>query len=250
MKKQQNSVLRFLKFLLLGGLVGGIIGGLLGAYLGGHGGNVVFPTEEVFRLLVSLNRFIVGIGLVLSFMLLMQLKKTTDAYNMVEEDDESEEPYRQLNKKHAYTSLLIAVMHALATLNILLNIKLNFGNDYANMELSILDFILYFMVIPIHILAMKRYNAIRGTAVPYFPNLKEVRQNIMALDEAELQAYYKSSFDTLLSLQCIIIPSLYIFLFIIYLLTGQHELTAILVLVFIQLYLLISSAKAIWKFYR
>lgn len=181
---------------------------------------------------------------------LTQLKKETAVYNTVGEDDYSEKGYRQLNKKHAYTMLLIAVASILSMCNVLLGLTLTNDSQHAMLAIPLLDILLLLMTIPFQALAMKRYNAIRGTNVPYFPNLKELKHNIMALDEAELQAYYKTSFESVLSLNGSIIPSLYVILFFIYLFTGQVELTAILVLVLIQLYLLVKSATMTRQFYR
>lgn len=146
--------------------------------------------------------------------------------------------------------LLIAVASILSMCNVLLGLTLTNDSQHAMLAIPLLDILLLLMAIPFQALAMKRYNAIRGTNVPYFPNLKELKHNIMALDEAELQAYHKTSFESVLSLNGFIIPSLYVILFFIYLFTGQVELTAILVLVLIQLYLLVKSATMTRQFYR
>lgn len=253
MKKKKNSFLRLLKMLLLSSLVGGIIGGMVGAFLGYHGerlDHLTFLKDDVINLIILLNRLVVVTGLTLSFVFLTQLKKETAVYNTIEEDDISENGYRQLNKKHAYTMLLIAVASILSMCNVLLGLTLTNDSQHAMLAIPLLDILLLLMVIPFQALAVKRYNAIRGTDVPYFPNLKELKQNIMALDEAELQAYHKTSFESVLSLNGVIIPSLYVILFFVYLFTGQVELTAILVLVLIQLYLLVKSATMTRQFYR
>ncbi|HER5542163.1 TPA: DUF3169 family protein [Streptococcus pyogenes] len=253
MKKKKNSFLRLLKMLLLSSLAGGIIGGMVGAFLGYHGerlDQLTFLKDDVINLIILLNRLVVVTGLTLSFVFLTQLKKETAVYNTIEEDDISENGYRQLNKKHAYTMLLIAVASILSMCNVLLGLTLTNDSQHAMLAIPLLDILLLLMVIPFQALAMKRYNAIRGTDVPYFPNLKELKHNIMALDEAELQAYHKTSFESVLSLNGVIIPSLYVILFFVYLFTGQVELTAILVLVLIQLYLLVKSATITRQFYR
>ncbi|GAA0055130.1 UNVERIFIED_CONTAM: DUF3169 family protein [Streptococcus canis] len=253
MKKKQNSFLRLLKMLLLSSLVGGVIGGMSGAYLGYHGGRLdqlTFLKDDVINLILLLNRLVVVTGFILSFVFLTQLKKETAVYNTIEEDDYSEKGYRQLNKKHAYAMLLIAIASILSMCNVLLSLTLTIDSWHALLVFPLLDILLLLMTIPFQALAMKRYNAIRGTNVPYFPNLKEIRHNVMALDEAELQAYHKTSFESVLSLNGFIIPSLYVILFFIYLFTGQVELTAILVLVLIQLYLLVKSATMTRQFYR
>ncbi|HEQ0503843.1 TPA: DUF3169 family protein [Streptococcus pyogenes] len=253
MKKKKNSFLRLLKMSLLSSLAGGIIGGMVGAFLGYHGGrldHLTFLKDDVINLIILLNRLVVVTDLTLSFVFLTQLKKETAVYNTIEEDDISENGYRQLNKKHAYTMLLIAVASILSMCNVLLGLTLTNDSQHAMLAIPLLDILLLLMVIPFQALAMKRYNAIRGTDVPYFPNLKELKYNIMALDEAELQAYHKTSFESVLSLNGVIIPSLYVILFFVYLFTGQVELTAILVLVLIQLYLLVKSATMTRQFYR
>ncbi|HFX4872969.1 TPA: DUF3169 family protein, partial [Streptococcus pyogenes] len=103
MKKKKNSFLRLLKMLLLSSLAGGIIGGMVGAFLGYHGerlDQLTFLKDDVINLIILLNRLVVVTGLTLSFVFLTQLKKETAVYNTIEEDDYSENGYRQLNKKH------------------------------------------------------------------------------------------------------------------------------------------------------
>lgn len=134
MKKKKNSFLRLLKMLLLSSLAGGIIGGMVGAFLGYHGGrldHLTFLKEDVINLIILLNRLVVVTGLTLSFVFLTQLKKETTVYNTVEEDDYSEKGYRQLNKKHAYTMLLIAVASILSMCNVLLGLTLTNDSQHA-----------------------------------------------------------------------------------------------------------------------
>ncbi|MGT2934783.1 DUF3169 family protein [Streptococcus castoreus] len=255
MKKKQNSFLRFLRVSILYAIGGGIIGGAMGAYFGYTGKTpnpnaFILLKEQLINVVLTLNHLIFGMSLVLSFIFLVQLKRTTDIYNTIENDDDSEKIYRQLNKKYSYTMLLITIASILAMCNILISLKLSIGKNYAMLAFPIWDFLALIMILPFQAIAMKRYNAIRGTKVPLFPNIKELRNNIMEMDEAELQACYKTSFESVLSLNSIVIPSLYIILFFICLLTGQVELTAILVLVLIQLYLLVKSVGMTRRFYH
>ncbi|HEQ2400781.1 TPA: DUF3169 family protein, partial [Streptococcus pyogenes] len=168
MKKKKNSFLRLLKMSLLSSLAGGIIGGMVGAFLGYHGGrldHLTFLKDDVINLIILLNRLVVVTDLTLSFVFLTQLKKETAVYNTIEEDDISENGYRQLNKKHAYTMLLIAVASILSMCNVLLGLTLTNDSQHAMLAIPLLDILLLLMVIPFQALAMKRYNAIRGTDV-------------------------------------------------------------------------------------
>lgn len=69
--------------------------------LGYHGerlDQLTFLKDDVINLIILLNRLVVVTGLTLSFVFLTQLKKETAVYNTIEEDDYSENGYRQLNK--------------------------------------------------------------------------------------------------------------------------------------------------------
>lgn len=73
--------------------------------------------------------------------------------------------------------LLIAVASILSMCNVLLGLTLTNDSQHAMLAIPLLDILLLLMTIPFQALAMKRYNAIRGTNVPYFPNLKELKHN-------------------------------------------------------------------------
>ncbi|ELY5747386.1 DUF3169 family protein [Streptococcus iniae] len=249
----KNTFLRLLKVLFLSSLCGAIIGGLIGFFnetLLDIFNEIISFKETFVSLIIIFSHITVGISLLTAFLFLFQLKKDCLNYQDIKDDDTTENNYRTLNKKHSHASLLIAMSSILTLFNIMTGIKFDFGADDANLSLPILDFLILPILIFAQAIAMKRYNNIRGTNIPLFPNTKELKNNILKMDEAELQANYKMSFDTILYLNTIIIPTLYVFLFFIYLISGILELTAILLLLIIQLYILFMNLEMTKSFYR
>lgn len=94
------------------------------------------------------------------------------------------------------------------------------------------------------------YGKIRGIKVSLLPSVKELKNNILEQDEAELQANYKMAFEVVMTLSSAILPGCYFLLFIISTLTGQSQLVAFLIVTIIHFYILFANLKMARKFYR
>lgn len=246
MKKKRNSVWRFVRPLLFGAIAGAIIGAGIG-YFGDH-----FSSVRLVKLLptfIMLSRSVLLI-LILSFVGLARYIKKYNGIYQNSADDASEELYRSLNRKQSYAVILTGCGIVLALLNTMLGISIEETRSDITLAFPLLDMGLVLLVGFLQMYALKLYNDIRGLTVPLLPSMKELKQNILQMDEAELQAQYKASFDIVMNLSGLILPGIYLILFFVSLLTHQTEIIAFLVTAGIHLYIMVMQVKMTRNYYK
>ncbi|WP_308417633.1 DUF3169 family protein [Streptococcus troglodytae] len=128
--------------------------------------------------------------------------------------------------------------------------KLTFGKDKAEFFFPILDFVFLMIAAVFQSYILKVYNRIRDIKMPLVPTLKELKHNVMQMDEAELETNYKMSFDIVMNLSGAILPAIYLILFFWSFITQEVELTGILVATSIHLYIMIKSFKMTREYYK
>ncbi|HEO7600805.1 DUF3169 family protein, partial [Streptococcus agalactiae] len=116
--------------------------------------------------------------------------------------------------------------------------------------IPIYDLSLLFVLLGLHIYFLKVYRNIRGIKMTVAPTLKELKNNVLQLDEAELESNYKMCFDIVMNLSGFIFPTIYFVLFFISFVFQKVEIVAIIITTSIHIYILIKSLKAARHFYR
>lgn len=243
--KRKNSFVRFLKQILIGALLGGVLGfvaGFLSESSLLSNSSAVISAEKVAVGIHVVSRFLVLVLIILSLMVIAYIRKYLPHYQKDMSDD-SEELYRSLNRKYSYGIIFTGVASVLTMLNILLMLSFKSTQPF-------LDFAVLILVIMLQAYLLKLYGRIKGVKVPLFPNLKELKSNILQMDEAELEAEHQNAFEIVMNLSGAILPIIYVILFFIVLLTGRVELTAMLVAAFIHLYIMLMQFKITKAYYR
>lgn len=243
--KRKNSFVRFLKQILIGALLGGVLGFIAGFLSESSllsNSSAVISAEKVAVGIHVVSRFLVLVLIILSLMVIAYIRKYLPHYQKDMSDD-SEELYRSLNRKYSYGIIFTGVASVLTMLNILLMLSFKSTQPF-------LDFAVLILVIMLQAYLLKLYGRIKGVKVPLFPNLKELKSNILQMDEAELEAEHQNAFEIVMNLSGAILPSIYVILFFIVLLTGRVELTAMLVAAFIHLYIMLMQFKITKAYYR
>lgn len=243
--KRKNSFVRFLKQVLIGALLGGVLGfvaGFLSESSLLSNSSAVISAEKVAVGIHVVSRFLVLVLIILSLMVIAYIRKYLPHYQKDMSDD-SEELYRSLNRKYSYGVIFTGTASVLTMLNILLMLSFKSTQPF-------LDFAVLILVIMLQAYLLKLYGRIKGVKVPLFPNLKELKSNILQMDEAELEAEHQNAFEIVMNLSGAILPSIYVILFLISLLTGRVELTAMLVAAFIHLYIMLMQFKITKAYYR
>ena len=251
MKKEKQTLKRLLKQLGLGVLIGGVLGGILGFFMGYF--NIVekglpFSQETVINLLVPSLRIIYVLSALVSIFYTMQVKKVYRFYNP--DDDSSEDSYRLMNLKYAYALTFLGISIVLSLVSLVLSMGYISNINFAGISLPIIDIVFILVLSTFQIYLLKLYKAIRGIEIPLVPNLKELKNNIMQKDEAELKANYESAFDIVMNLSGAILPTIYFALLILSILSRRVELTGILVAAVIHIYILLMQFKMSKQYYK
>ncbi len=167
--------------------------------------------------------------------------------------DEDEERADELNMK-MYRNLEYAIiMFNIASLT-LLNLGLGFGvaflEESAIMYGSIFDAVFYVILLIGQIFIMKLTQKIRDYQLSAFATVKEVKDFMEAMDEGEKQANYEMSFQIVFTLNQIVLPGLYLFLFVLSMLLQERQITAFLVVAFLHVYINVMQVRMIRRYFK
>lgn len=250
MKQGRNVAVRILQSLGIGALIGGPIGFLSG-YLGLTSFEDIISMDQVLELCSLGLSIIAGLLLVVVLYYLVQTNKVFTTYQKVDEESEQgEELYRLLNLRHSYTSTFNALLSIICILNLMLSLRLDISELRFNVFFELWPILGIAFTTGVQVFLLKRYNQMRGIEAPLSPTLKELKNNILEQDEAELEANYKNSFEIVMNLSGAILPASYILCLAVSFLTGKVELLAILITAMIHIYIMLKQFKMAKEFYR
>ncbi|MGT2749768.1 DUF3169 family protein [Streptococcus orisasini] len=247
-KKRKGTFKRAGIRFLIGALIGGLGGALIGYF---HASNQKLPLsqKELTEIILVSLRILFVLAFVLSIFYIVQVLQAYKAYQK-STDDESEELYRTMNKRHSYAVICSGVSGIFAALSVILAYKLIFADSYAELYLPVLDFLAAIASGILQAYVLKVYNRIRNLNMPLVPTLKELKNNIMQIDEAEMEANYKISFEIVMNLNGIILPGIYLALFLLSLFRQEVELTGLIVAAVIHLYIMGMQFKMTKAYYK
>ncbi|HEL0025077.1 TPA: DUF3169 family protein [Streptococcus equi subsp. zooepidemicus] len=254
MTEKDSTLVRILKSLLLGSGIGLVLGGLVGFGLARF--NILengFPISE--------EDIITGIKWAMRpLVIVLMLLSIYDIYQVVKEyaryvklsDDETEELYRYINLKHAYALGFSAMAMVLNIVVFSLGYRVPIANNasYLGLTFPIYEALMLVVISVLHAYILKVYTRIRGVKMTLAPTLKELKQNILQQDEAELQANYQMSFEVVMGLSGFILPGIYVILLLLSMIFQRVELTGLIITASIHLYILVKSFKSAHDFYR
>lgn len=251
-KKTDGTGKRIFKQLLLGGIIGAVIGFIFGfgaGYFDISNNNFPFSLDDVTSVISWIARVGAVLSLITGLYYIVIVLKYYKRYEQLE-DEESEELYRMMNKKHSYAVVYAGITYVLAFVSITLTYRVSLGSDSAELHFPFIDFLILICGGILHAYSLKVYKRIRNIDIPLLPTLKELKDNILQMDEAELEANYKMSFDIIMSLSGQILPDIYIILAFISFVFQKIELTGILITAFIHLYILAKNFKLAKDYYK
>ncbi|MBM7636445.1 DUF3169 family protein [Streptococcus saliviloxodontae] len=243
---------RMIKQLGIGALCGGLIGIVMGWLLA-----VVGP-EKLSDLLLSsevMEVFIWGLRLLYLFSIIamlfyLQKAKKEFVQSQKVTDEVSDDLYRQSNKDASFSSIALGFSSIFVLLALILSFSITVGENGMEMAFPILDLLALLVIGTLQVLLLRFYNKMRGISMPLQPTLKELKNNVMQMDEAELEANRKMSFDIVMTLNGLLLPALYLFVFFLSVLLQRAEVTAVLVLAVIHLYIIFSNIKMTRNYYK
>lgn len=247
--KTNSTLKRLLKQFGIGALIGGPIGFFSG-YFGLFEKRLAIDELALTEVLNVIGNSGQVVILLLSLYLIGRLVAKIKVFEAETDDEASEELYRSLNRDSGYTSVAIAVGAVFSMFLICLNYKFTFASDGVTMDFPLWGYLGLVVFGGLQVYYPKLYNRMRGTQVPLLPTLKELKANVLQQDEAELEANYKMAFDIVMNLVGVIIPLLYLLVFVVGLVTQTNQLLAFSILAVIHLYITIMNLKMVRSFYR
>ncbi|MGU7965136.1 DUF3169 family protein [Streptococcus suis] len=231
------------------------LGAIFGAFCGFFGVSISklglpsFVNLDNFLFCLRIVTFVIFAGTVYFG---VKANKKYHLYHSI--SDEEEEHVDELNMK-MYRNLEYAIiMFNVAASLTLLNLGLGFGvaflEEGAIMYGSIFDVVFYVILLIGQIFIMKLTQKIRDYQLSAFATVKEVKDFMEAMDEGEKQANYEMSFQIVFTLNQIVLPGLYLFLFVLSMLLQERQITAFLVVAFLHVYINVMQVRMIRRYFK
>ena len=189
------------------------------------------------------------VGILLTFNFLKKSRKFHSLYQEEIDDDLNETYYVQMYRNLefgtiAFNSAIVAILSALFISSsevIVLNVS------HITFSLSFLELVMIFSA---QKYLYKTIAIVRQFDLEFFSTPKDVLEYVNSYDEGERQANLEQSFRILFQLNQYVLPGLYIFLFIISVLTGEIQLLAFLLVGAIHIYINVMQLPMVKRYFK
>lgn len=173
-------------------------------------------------------------------------------YHSISDEDEErvDKLYKKMYRNLEYATISFNVAVSLTLLNLVLGFGVTFLEESAVMYGSILDVVFYVILLISQVFIVKLTQKIRDYKLSAFATVKEVKEFMEAMDEGEKQANYEMSFQIVFTLNQIVLPGLYLFLFLVSLLLQERQIMAFLVVAFLHIYINVMQVRMIRRYFK
>ena len=173
-------------------------------------------------------------------------------YHFISDEDEErvDKLYKKMYRNLEYATISFNVAVSLTLLNLVLGFGVTFLEESAVMYGSILDVVFYVILLISQVFIVKLTQKIRDYKLSAFATVKEVKEFMEAMDEGEKQANYEMSFQIVFTLNQIVLPGLYLFLFVVSMLLQERQITAFLVVAFLHIYINVMQVRMIRRYFK
>lgn len=203
-------------------------------------------TEQVLYTSFGLIAIAGVISLVLAVYYLRKSREAYAIYQTVEEEEVNEEAYvsayRFLDYGTVASNILMITM--LCCLAIVISPVIE------NVYLFIFSLVLMFFSFAVANYCVRTIFLIRQYKLSIFSTPKEVLSFLNSYDEGEKQAEMENAYLTLFRLNQIILPALYILLFVLSTILQETQLVALLILIVIHLYINIDQLRKTKRYFK
>lgn len=173
-------------------------------------------------------------------------------YHSISDEDEErvDKLYKKMYRNLEYAIIMFNVAASLTLLNLGLGFGVTFLEESAIMYGSIFDLVFYIVLLVSQVFIIKLTQKIRDYKLSAFATVKEVKEFMEAMDEGEKQANYEMSFQIVFTLNQIVLPGLYLFLFVVSMLLQERQITAFLVVAFLHIYINVMQVRMIRRYFK
>ena len=169
-----------------------------------------------------------------------------------EDEDKEYELYRQTFKTLESVTILYNVTSALTLFTLFVGVNYVFPllEAGAVFWINLYDGVIFLALVIAQIVLLKTTQKIRKYKLSMAPTVEEMKKFAFSFDEGELQANYEQSFLILFNLNQRVIPSLYVLMWLVGLLTPMNVVSAYIVLTIIFIYINIMFYPMVKKYFK
>ena len=246
----KKRIMRNVIFLILAIIIGGVIGSFAARIE-----HVSWPSFLNVGLLQNIGRVCLTILYPLTFYLIYQANKYHLSMEKEEDEDKEYELYRQTFKTLESVTILFNVTSAL-TLFTLFTLFVGVNYVFPLLEagavfwINLYDGVILLALVIAQIVLLKTTQKIRKYKLSIAPTVEEMKKFAFSFDEGELQANYEQSFLILFNLNQRVIPSLYVLMWLVGLLTPMNVVSAYIVLTIIFIYINVMFYPMVKKYFK
>ena len=189
------------------------------------------------------------VGILLTFNFLKKSRKFHSLYQEEMDDDLNETYYVQMYRNLEFGTITSNITSVAILLALVIS-----GSEVIVLDVSRITFSLSFLELVLFLQSQKYLSKtiaiVRQFDLELFATPKDVLNYINSYDEGERQANLEQSFRILFQLNQYVLPGLYIFLFIISVLTGEIQLLAFLLVGAIHIYINVMQLPMVKRYFK
>ena len=246
MKKKNKRVLLFLIPVVLGAFLYMFVD-MLKAGAESHG--IMLDVKVLIPWLSAICLLLGFVGIVLTFNFLKKSRKFHSLYQEEMDDDLNETYYVQMYRDLEFGNITSNITSVAILLALVIS-----GSEVIVLDVSRITFSLSFLELVLFLQSQKYLSKtiaiVRQFDLSLFSTPKDVLDYINSYDEGERQANLEQSFRILFQLNQYVLPGLYIFLFIISVLTGEIQLLAFLLVGAIHIYINVMQLPMVKRYFK
>ena len=246
MKKKKKRVLLFLIPVVLGAFLYMFVD-MLKAGAESHG--IMLDVKVLIPWLSAICLLLGFVGILLTFNFLKKSRKFHSLYQEEMDDDLNETYYVQMYRDLEFGNITSNITSVAILLALVIS-----GSEVIVLDVSRITFSLSFLELVLFLQSQKYLSKtiaiVRQFDLELFATPKDVLDYINSYDEGERQANLEQSFRILFQLNQYVLPGLYIFLFIISVLTGEIQLLAFLLVGAIHIYINVMQIPMVKRYFK
>ena len=189
------------------------------------------------------------ISILLTFNFLKKSRKFHSLYQEEMDDDLNETYYVQMYRNLEFGSIVFNIASVAILLALFISASELIVLDVTHITLS-LSFLELVLFLQSQKYLSKTIAIVRQFDLALFSTPKDILNYINSYDEGERQANLEQSFRILFQLNQYVLPALYIFLFIISLLTGEIQLLGFLLVGAIHVYINVMQLPMVKRYFK
>ena len=246
MKKKNKRVLLFLIPVVLGAFLYMFVD-MLKAGAESHG--IMLDVKILLPWISAIGLLLGFVGILLTFNFLKKSRKFHSLYQEEMDDDLNETYYVQMYRDLEFGNITSNITSVAILLALVIS-----GSEVIVLDVSRITFSLSFLELVLFLQSQKYLSKtiaiVRQFDLALFSTPKDVLNYINSYDEGERQANLEQSFRILFQLNQYVLPVLYVFLFIISVLTGEIQLLAFLLVGAIHIYINVMQLPMVKRYFK